>query len=33
MAKNIRNMEELEKALQPILVNMLHETLNYFLND
>ena len=40
MAIHISNMDELEKALQPVLlgmvnqlVNQVYETLNYFLND
>lgn len=40
MAKHINNMDELEKALQPVLVKMVdemaervYETLNYFLHD
>ncbi len=40
MAKRINNMDELEKALQPVLTglvnqmaNEVYETLNYFLND
>ena len=40
MAKSINNMDELEKALQPVLVGMVdkladrvYETLNYFLHD
>lgn len=40
MAKHINNMDDLEKALQPVLMKMVdemadrvYETLNYFLND
>lgn len=40
MAKRIRNMDELAKALQPVMVKMVdkladrvYETLNYYLND
>lgn len=40
MAIHVRNMDELEKALQPVLLgmvnqseNQVYETLNYFLND
>lgn len=40
MAKRIRNMDELAKALQPVIVKMVdklaenvEETLNYYLND
>ncbi len=40
MAIHIRNMNELQKALQPVMVKMVvqmadrvYETLNYFLND
>ena len=40
MAKHISNMDDLEKALQPMLIKMVdelaervYETLNYFLNE
>lgn len=40
MAKHIRNMKELNKALQPVMVGMVdkmaervYETLNYFLQE
>lgn len=40
MARHINNMDDLEKALQPVLIKMVdelaervYETLNYFLND
>lgn len=40
MARSINNLDELEKALQPMLLNMVdelaenvYETLNYFLHD
>ena len=40
MAVHIRNMKELQKAMQPVLLKMTHklaervyETLNYFLQD
>lgn len=40
MARHISNMNDLEKALQPVLIKMVdelaervYETLNYFLND
>lgn len=40
MVKHIRNMNELEKALQPMMMGMVNQladevykTLNYFLND
>lgn len=40
MAKHISNMDELEKALQPIMMGLINQladevykTLNYFLND
>lgn len=40
MARHINNMDDLEKALQPVLLGMVnqladevYETLNYFLND
>lgn len=40
MARHINNMNDLEKALQPVLIKMVdelaqrvYETLNYFLND
>lgn len=40
MAKHVKNMNELAKALQPVMIKMVdqlaervYETLNYFLND